>query len=105
MKTLQATGSTVAIIPDDSKTVTDSGIHLGRAINYPTGQVISMGPEAQRLLPGVSVGSKVVYQRMLLSEMVLDGVAIEVVDVAEDCPHCKKPVQKSSIIGLIVDDD
>ena len=107
MKTLKATGSTIVVLPDrgevdaDGRPISSGGLYLGREINYPTGEVCSIGPTAAKLLPELRLGAKVVYQRVLLSKLTLDGVDLEVIDVAEDCPRCKNRISKSSIIGIV----
>lgn len=107
MKTLRATGTHVVVIPTEGKTddegraISDGGIYLGRDVNYPTGVVVSIGAEAARLLPELREGQTVVYQRMLQSVMTLDGVGLEVVSVAEDCPNCHARIHKGGIVGLV----
>ena len=107
MKTLRATGTHVVIIPsegktdDDGRPISDGGIYLGREVNYPTGVVVSIGAQAAQILPELQVGQTVVYQRMLQSVLTLDGVGLEVVNVAESCPHCKAQIHKGGIVGLV----
>ena len=108
-KTLRATGSHVVLMPQSGKTddegraISDGGIYLGREVKYPTAIVLSIGPVAGRMFPELQKGQTVVYQRMLNSAMVLDGVSVEVIDVAEYCPKCKEHVRKGGIVGIIDD--
>ena len=111
MKTLNATGTHVALIPqggatdEDGRPVTEGGIYLGREIKYPTGVIVSIGQEAKRLMPELKVGQTVVYQRMLQSVITLDGVGLEVVSVGERCPKCKTIIHKGGIVGIVEDEN
>lgn len=108
-KTLKATGSHVVLMPQSGKTdnegraISDGGIYLGREVKYPTAIVLSIGPVAAKMFPEIEIGQAVVYQRMLNSAMVLDGVSVEVIDVAEYCPKCKEHIRKGGIVGIIDD--
>lgn len=80
--------------------VGESGLVLGRVVEHNQGTVLSLGSRAQKLLPEVSIGDSLVFQRDHNNAFCWRGVWLEVVNAERACPHCDRSVAAPELLAV-----
>ena len=114
----KAVGDIVIVVPDEVATdsegnqVTESGRYLGSEQHLPMGRVVSVGPEAAKLLTmfdgekvrPIELGDRLIFQRDLMSELQHDGVKVNFVRASTRCKKCGHKLGNDTIVGVQDDD-
>jgi len=111
-----AIGGMVIVSPDKQDTDEEgrqidlsSGLYLGRNVDLPTGRIVSIGPDAQRLMQvtdgngearACRPGDRLIFERDKTSEIEYAGQTLNLIKVDTDCPYCGSSLLKDGIIGI-----
>ena len=103
MKTIQAVGGRVIVIPLTGETDEDgrpmSGdLYLGREERYPIGLVVSVGDDVP---DGVNVGDRVLWARDLGAEFKFEGATFNSLHTMTECPRCHSRIRGDEIMAVL----
>ena len=112
----KALGGMVFVVPDVVDTDGEgnqiditSGLYYGREVDLPTGLIVSIGPDARKLMRTsdgnggerfAQIGDRIIFERDKAAEMEYSGQTINMLKADADCAYCGRRLLNDSILGI-----